>query len=319
MKALAALLYGIYGAHLVVRGEMTVGQFTAFTTLIGYLYLPLLKLSEMIIPFQQLQVHIRRFYEVFAIEPDLPEKSTVQKIPGSIRRKAVQEQGGQIIFDHVTFAYDGGLPVLREVDLIIEPETKIALQGRSGAGKTTLCHLIPRFYDIQEGSIKIDGRDVREYPLKDLRRRIALVSQIPFLFNTTIWENLTCGWSSLPVEKVEAVTQAVQAHSFISSLPQGYETVIGEQGIRLSLGQGRRIALARALLLERPILILDETFAFLDEETEERVQDALLPLIADKTVILVAHRASTARRADSVFSLEEKTFRPQMKASVPER
>lgn len=316
MKALAALFYSAYGAHLVMKGEMTVGQFTAFTALIGYLYLPLVKLSEMIIPFQQLRVHTRRFYEVFAAEPDLPEESKVQRVPGVRLQATPGGRKGQIVFDQVAFSYDKGAPILQGLDLIIEPGNKVAIQGRSGAGKTTLCHLIPRFYDVQGGSIRVDGRDVRDYPLKEVRRRIALVSQIPFLFNASIWENLTCGRRFLSREKVEAITRAVQAHPFILSLPQGYETVIGERGVRLSLGQGRRIALARALLLERPILILDETFAFLDEETEERIQEALLPLITEKTVIVVAHRTSTARRAETVFFLEHGKLWPERKISA---
>lgn len=316
MKALAALFYSAYGAHLVMKGEMTVGQFTAFTALIGYLYLPLVKLSEMIIPFQQLRVHTRRFYEVFAAEPDLPEESKEQRASG-VRIQAIPGgREGQIVFDQVAFSYDKGAPILQGLDLIIEPGSKVAIQGRSGAGKTTLCHLIPRFYDVQGGSIRVDGRDVRDYPLKEVRRRVALVSQIPFLFNASIWENLTCGRRSLSREKVEEITRAVQAHPFILSLPQGYETVIGERGVRLSLGQGRRIALARALLLERPILILDETFAFLDEETEERIQEALLPLVAEKTVIVVAHRTSTARRAETVFFLEHGRMWPERKVSA---
>jgi subfamily B ATP-binding cassette protein MsbA len=208
---------------------------------------------------------------------------------------------GDIRFNGVTFSYKPGHPVLRNISVRIAPGTVCALVGPSGAGKTTFANMVPRFYDVDEGSLTIDGIDVRSMRFGDLRRNIALVSQDPVLFNDTIYNNLLLGRMDASREDVIAAARAAYAHDFITAFPQGYDTLAGERGSRLSGGQKQRLAVARAFLRNAPILILDEATSALDSESEAAIQAALKKLVVGKTVIIIAHRFSTIRDASLIL------------------
>lgn len=211
---------------------------------------------------------------------------------------------GHVAFDHVTFAYDGGDVVLRDATISIPAGTVCALVGPSGAGKTTFANLVPRFYEVQSGSVRVDGHDVRSIRLTDLRRNIAIVSQEPVLFNDTILNNLLLGREDATREEVIAAAVNAHADEFIRGFPEGYDTVVGERGSLLSGGQKQRIALARAFLRNAPILILDEATSALDSQSEQMIQEALKKLMADKTVLIIAHRFSTIRDASMILVFE---------------
>ncbi|HYD84865.1 MAG TPA: ABC transporter ATP-binding protein, partial [Opitutus sp.] len=208
---------------------------------------------------------------------------------------------GEIAFDRVTFAYDGGEAVLRDASVRIPAGTVCALVGPSGAGKTTFANLVPRFYEVKSGAVTIDGHDVRSFRLRDLRRNIAIVSQDPVLFNDTIYNNLLLGREDATRAEVIAAASDAHADEFIRSLPQGYDTMVGERGALLSGGQKQRIALARAFLRNAPILILDEATSALDSQSEQLIQEALKKLVVGKTVLIIAHRFSTIRDASMIL------------------
>jgi ABC-type multidrug transport system fused ATPase/permease subunit len=207
-------------------------------------------------------------------------------------------------FENVTFAYDEGRPVLRGIDLEIRPGEKVALVGRTGAGKSTLASLLLRFFDPQEGRITVDGHDLRDVTLRSLRSQITLLLQDPILFHTTVRENIDFS-AGAPLEKVRQAALRAEADEFVVGLPQGYDTVIGEDGATLSGGQRQRLALARALLREAPVVILDEPTSSLDLKTEGRVWHNVERLLEGRTAVVIAHRLSTARRSDRIVVLEQ--------------
>jgi ATP-binding cassette, subfamily B, bacterial MsbA len=229
------------------------------------------------------------------VEPEVRER------PGA---HAVRDVQGTLTFEQVGFAYDGGPPALQDVSFQVRRGETVALVGPSGGGKSTLLNLIPRFYDVTEGRLTLDGADVRDLTLASLRSQIALVTQEPFLFDDTIAANIAYARPEARKDEIEAAARAAAAHDFIVALPQGYQTQVGEAGARLSGGQRQRIAIARAFLKNAPILLLDEATSALDTESEAQVQAALARLMAGRTTILIAHRLSTVRNADRIYVID---------------
>jgi ATP-binding cassette subfamily B protein len=216
---------------------------------------------------------------------------------------------GELAFDHVDFEYNPGLKVLEDICLETPAKSVVALVGPTGVGKTTLVSLIPRFYDRTAGTITLDGRDLHDYTLESLRKQISIVLQDVFLFYGSVRENLLFGRPEATEAEMMAAAGAANAHDFILDLPQGYDTLIGERGVKLSGGQKQRLSIARAILKDAPILILDEATSSVDTETEQLIQQALERLMQGRTVIIIAHRLSTIRNADKIVVLEDKSIR----------
>lgn len=290
---------------LFARGEIKAGRlpdtaaFIAFTYALFKAYEPLKRLGNI---YQLFLQAAGTSAQVFAFI-DLPEEAL--DTPGA---KPLPRLARSVEFDNVSFAYDGAGLVLRSVDLNVRAGTVVAIVGSSGAGKTTLVNLLPRFYTPTSGRIRIDGTNLRDVSLRSLREQMAIVTQETILFNDTVWNNLCYGRPDLGEDKVFAAAQASLAHDFILQLPQGYQTVIGDRGQRLSGGQRQRLAIARALLKDAPILILDEATSELDSESELLVQNALNNLMIGRTVFVIAHRLSTIRRADVIAVLDNGTI-----------
>ena len=291
------LLYarGQIKAHL-----MTQGMFLAFLYAMFNAYMPLKRVGQVYQQFQYAQGASR---QVFAYLDQQEEKS---EMPGAA---LLAPFGQRIEFDDVSFAYGSDAVILKNIRLTARRGEVIALVGSSGAGKTTLVNLIPRFYELTSGSIRIDGVDIRGVTLKSLREQIAMVTQENILFHDTVWNNICYGLTNMPKERVEAAARTALADDFIMGLPQGYHTLIGERGTRLSGGQRQRIAIARAILKDSPILILDEATSELDAESELFVQKALANLMFGRTTFVIAHRLATIRRADKILVLEDGQIR----------
>jgi subfamily B ATP-binding cassette protein MsbA len=236
-----------------------------------------------------------RAFEILDAPPEILEREDARRVEGF--REALR-------FDHVSFEYQAGEPVLRDVSLTVRPGQVVALVGPSGAGKSTFVDLVPRFHDPTSGRVTIDGTDLREVRLADLRAQLGIVTQETILFHDTVRANIAYGTEDPSQEAVEAAARAAHAHDFIVEMPNGYDTVLGERGVRLSGGQRQRIAIARALFRNPPILILDEATSALDTESERLVQQAIEELVHDRTVLVIAHRLSTVRRADQIVVLE---------------
>jgi subfamily B ATP-binding cassette protein MsbA len=289
----------LYARDQIRLHLMTTGQFFTFLYALLNAYMPLRRLGSV---YQQFQTAQGAGTQVLAYL-DLSEEAA--DAPGAGTLAALQEE---IAFEDVGFAYDS-VPVLRGVSLSARRGEIIAIVGSSGAGKTTLVNLLPRFYETSSGVIRIDGVDIRKVSLRSLRAQIAIVSQENILFHDTVWNNICYGLSNVPKERVVAAAQAALAHDFIMALPLEYDTVIGERGTRLSGGQRQRIAIARAILKDSPILILDEATSELDAESEMYVQKALANLMVGRTTFVIAHRLATIRRADKILVLEDGQIR----------
>ncbi|MGB4735414.1 MAG: ATP-binding cassette domain-containing protein, partial [Bacillota bacterium] len=244
---------------------------------------------------QQALAAADRYFEVLDIEPDIHDA------PDAIEVKTVK---GHIVFDNLSFDYDG-IPVLKNISLEIKPGEMVALVGPTGVGKTTMANLIPRFYDPAEGRVLVDGIDVRRIKVSSLRKHISMVLQDVFLFNGTVAENIAYGSPEASLEDIVEAAIAAEADEFIREMPKGYDTHIGERGVRLSGGQKQRLAIARALLYNAPILILDEATSSVDTETEAKIAAALERLVGGRTTIVIAHRLSTIRHADRIVVLDE--------------
>jgi ABC-type multidrug transport system fused ATPase/permease subunit len=281
--------------RMVVDGSLTLGQFFLFNLLLAMLIVPLRSLGMWIGQAQRATASGERIFEILD-EPegveDRPHAAALPRGPGAIR------------FEGVTFAYASGRPVLEDVDLDLAPGRTVALIGHTGSGKTTLAALVPRFYDATEGRVLVDGVDVRDVTRRSLRREIGVISQDPFLFSATVRENIAFGASDATDEQVEQAARAAQAHEFVAELPQGYETVIGERGITLSGGQRQRLAIARALVIDPRILILDDATASVDATTEARIREGLAEAMRGRTTLIIAHRLSTIALADEVVVLD---------------
>jgi subfamily B ATP-binding cassette protein MsbA len=283
-----------YGGSSVIAGTRTQGALVGFIITLFLLYEPFKKLVRTNYAIQQGLAGAERVFGLM----DTP--SQVVDRPGAVALRGVREA---IEFHDVGFAYEPGRPVLRHIDLRVPVGRVVALVGMSGGGKSTLADLIPRFYDVGSGRITIDGRDIRELTIQSLRAHIAVVTQFTFLFNDSIRNNIAYGDAQRSTEEIVAASHAANAHEFISQLPRGYDTHIGDLGVRLSGGQRQRLAIARAILKNAPILILDEATSALDTESEGLVQEALERLMANRTTLVVAHRLSTVRRADRIVVL----------------
>jgi ATP-binding cassette subfamily B protein len=245
--------------------------------------------------FKQGEASVDRVFELLAIQPTVVEKPDALLLPSVT---------GKVEYSSVSFAYKAAEPVLKDISLLALPGEAIALVGASGAGKTTFVNLLPRFYDPNTGQILIDGVDIRDVTLDSLRRQIGIVPQETIMFSGTIAQNIAFGQDSFDMEAVEKAAKIANAHQFITQLPDGYHTWVGERGVNLSGGQRQRIAIARAVLLNPRILILDEATSALDSESEALVQEALERLMEGRTVFIIAHRLSTVRRCDRILVLE---------------
>ncbi|MBV9814303.1 MAG: ATP-binding cassette domain-containing protein [Alphaproteobacteria bacterium] len=281
----------LYGGHQVISGARTPGALFSFITALLLAYQPLKSLANLNASLQEGLAAAQRIFEVLDVEP------TIRDMPGA---KRLCIGGGEIRFDKVSFGYVPGTMAIEDLSLTIPAGHTVALVGPSGAGKSTILNLIPRFFDVGTGSITIDAQDVRRVTIASLRGAIALVAQEISLFDDTVRANIAYGRFGASAAEIEAAAQAADADAFIRQLPQGYDTMVGEHGVRLSGGQRQRIAIARAMLKDAPILLLDEATSALDSESERHVQRALNALIRGRTTLVIAHRLSTVQGADLI-------------------
>lgn len=282
------------GGYCVYRGVINVGDMVAYMLFINMFVNPIKKLIQFVEMFQNAITGYVRFQELMNVEPEQDEK-------GSIELKDVR---GEIVFDDVTFHYDENKEVLSHISLTFPQGKMVAIVGPSGGGKTTLCHLIPRFYEISGGSILVDGHDIRDVTRASLRRQIGIVQQDVFLFTGTIFDNIAYGKLGASREEVYEAAKKANIHDYIMSLPEGYDTFVGERGVKLSGGQKQRISIARVFLKNPPILVLDEATSALDNVTENYIQDSLDELCKNRTTIVVAHRLSTIKNADEIIVMD---------------
>jgi ATP-binding cassette subfamily B protein len=285
-----------YGGSRVIAGELSVGAMVAFQTLLMQLIMPIRMLGWLVNMASQAAAAGQRVYAILDTESAVQDKPSAQEL---------QRPKGHVRFDRVSFSYDGKAPVLSDVSIDARPGETIALLGATGSGKSTIINLIPRFYDVTAGSVTIDGRDVRDVTLKSLRANIGMVLQETFLFSASIKDNIAYGRPGVKDDELIAAAKAAQIHDFIVSLPEGYNTLIGERGIGLSGGQKQRVAVARALLMDPRILILDEATSSVDSETELAMQKALQAVMANRTTFVIAQRLSTVRRAHQIIVLQD--------------
>lgn len=287
------LIVLVVGAWLSYNDQLLYGELVAFVLFVNVLSKPIEKISALLELYPKGMAGFRRFMDLLAVSPDIKDKKGA---------KQVKDLQGDIAFNHVTFTYEKTQkPVLNDISFQIESGKTIAFVGPSGAGKTTICSLIPRFYDVNNGSITIDGMDIRDMTMQSLRKQIGIVQQDVFLFTGTLKENIMYGKLDATDEEIARAVKQAHMEDFIAELPNGYETQVGERGLKLSGGQKQRIAIARMFLKDPPILILDEATSALDTETEAIIQDALLELSKDRTTLIIAHRLATIKHADKIM------------------
>jgi ATP-binding cassette, subfamily B, bacterial len=284
------------GARHVLAGTLTIGALMVFTAYLTSLYGAIDSISQAYGSIQGAKVSLQRVFEILEEENDLTEGSRICPASGA---------KGEVAWSGVSFQYTPGQPVLRHVDLHVYPGQKVAIVGRTGAGKSTLLSLLPRFYDPRSGGVTIDGIDIREFQIKSLRRQIAMVLQPPLVFPLTIRENLTYGRPEATEEEIVDAARLARIHDSIVSFPKGYDTIVGEQGATLSEGEKQRLTIARAILFNAPILILDEPTSSVDAETEALIMEGLQELTAGRTTFIIAHRLSTVRQADLIVVLRD--------------
>jgi ATP-binding cassette, subfamily B, bacterial len=296
LEALSALSLLIVGAWQISQGNLTVASFFSYLAAAALLIDPIGHTTNNYNEFKQGEASVDRVFELMAIQPTVIEK---------MNAIALAPVNGKVEYRHISFAYKPGEPVLKDISLLVSPGEAIALVGASGAGKTTFVNLLPRFYDPEVGQIFIDDVDIRDVKLHSLRRQIGIVPQETIMFSGTIAQNIAFGQDVFEIKAVIEAAKIANAHQFISQLPKGYQTWVGERGVNLSGGQRQRIAIARAVLLNPQILILDEATSALDSESEALVQEALERLMEKRTVFIIAHRLSTVRRCDRILVLEQ--------------
>ena len=296
MTRLMILAVLVYGAWLSFSGNMSYGEFVGFVLYVNVLFKPIDKISAILELYPKGMAGFKRFTELIDTKPQIVDRKDAIDVP-------LLE--GNIVFKNVTFGYEKHKPVLRGIDLSIKAGETVAFVGPSGAGKTTISSLIPRFYDIDGGAITIDGIDIRDMTKRSLRSQIGIVQQDVFLFTGTLRENIAYGKLDATDEEIQRAAKMAHLEQLIESLPDGYETQVGERGLKLSGGQKQRIAIARMFLKNPPILILDEATSALDTETEQVIQNALTELAKDRTTLVIAHRLATIRNADRIVVVTE--------------
>lgn len=282
------------GGYCVYAGVITVGDMVAYMLFINMFVTPIKKLIQFVEMFQNAITGYVRFEELMNVQPEQEDEHAQE----------LTDVKGEITFDNVTFQYDEGKEVLSNISLTFPQGKMVAIVGPSGGGKTTLCHLIPRFYEISSGSISVDGHDIRTVTRSSLRQKIGIVQQNVFLFTGTIFDNIAYGKLGASREEVIEAAKKANIHDYIMSLPEGYETFVGERGVKLSGGQKQRISIARVFLKNPPILVLDEATSALDNVTENYIQDSLDELCKNRTTIVVAHRLSTIKHADEIIVMD---------------
>jgi len=294
---LGTILILFFGGQMVLRGTMTIGEIVAFNSYMLMLSAPVQEMTWLVNAAGEAAAGAQRVLEILDHEPEIQSPADAVTLP---------TLSGRVEFRTVSFRYQGEKSAaLTGIDLAVEPNQIVALIGQTGSGKTSLVNLIPRFYDVTEGAVFVDGVDVRSVDLDSLRRRIGIVLQTPLLFSDSIRANIAYGRPEAGDEEVIAAAKASQAHEFILDLPNGYETVVGERGVTLSGGQRQRVAIARALLMDPRILILDDSTSSVDTQTEKLIQEALDHLMKGRTTFVIAHRLATVRRADVILVMEE--------------
>ncbi|MEH7122583.1 ABC transporter ATP-binding protein [Bacillus sp. JJ1773] len=281
----------LFGTFFVISRELTYGEFVAFILLSNILIGPIQKINAVIESYPKGIAGFKRYTEIIDTEPDIEDSEDAIEM----------EPAGTIQYNNVSFGYEGNQPVLNNINLSIQPGETVAFVGPSGAGKTTLCSLLPRFYEVQEGSISINQIDIRDIKLSSLRRQIGIVQQDVFLFSGTIRENIAYGKLNATDEEILDAAEKAKLDDFIQSQPQGLDTIIGERGVKLSGGQKQRLAIARMFLKNPPILILDEATSALDTETEAAIQKSLEELTEGRTTLVIAHRLATIKNADRIL------------------
>ena len=280
------------GGRLVINGSLTLGQLVAFNTYVLQLVGPMRRLGFLVTGITEAQASGERVFEILDARSEVEDRPDARPL-GHIE--------GRVAFEDVSFGYLADRPVLESVSFVAEPGQIIALLGPTGSGKTTITNLIPRFYDVTQGAITVDGTDIRDVTLESLRSQIGIVMQETLLFGNTVRENIAFGRPDATQEEIERVARAAAAHEFIIGFPNGYDTEVGERGVTLSGGQRQRIAIARALLLDPRILILDDATSSVDTDTELKIQAALDTLVAGRTTFVIAQRVSTVRNADLIL------------------
>lgn len=296
LGSLGTVLILWYGAHEVLAGRLTVGELVLFLSYLALFYVPINQIHSVNHMLQHALAASERVFEVLDAVPEVRNRPGVVAPPGKVR--------GGVAFEGVGFHYRPDVPVIKGLTAAVAPGERVALVGPSGAGKSTLLKLLMRFYDVTDGAILIDGTDIRDLPLAYLREQIGLVQQEPFLFNGTVRDNILYADPTAAQQRVEAAARAARAHEFITALPEGYDTWIGERGVKLSVGQKQRVSIARVLLKDPPIVVFDEATSNIDTETEVKIREALNELTKGRTTFIIAHRLSTLQDVDRILVLE---------------
>jgi len=287
-----------FGGNLAIAGDFTVGEIVASINYMGYSLFPMMMLGGMIGPLSAADASAARIWEVLDSTPDVQNRPQARALP---------DVTGRVAFENVTFSYNAHdhEPVLKNINLVAEPGQTVAILGATGSGKSSLIHLIPRLYDVEQGRVTLDGVDVRDIPLDALRAQIGITLQEVVLFSGTVRDNIRYGRPDATEEEVIAAAKAAQAHDFITAFPDGYDSFVGQRGVNLSGGQKQRIAIARALLVQPKVLILDDSTSAVDVETEARIQAALEDLMVERTTFVIAQRISTVLNADKIVVLDQ--------------